>query len=128
MADRVDKTTKRAPRRGIRKAKPTTASSFFEDFDRIVEQQRSDEEKSNRARFLRMRSEDKTYWRVDGTRLFWLTEEQAAERRAEATTMAPAMIQYETRDQECGTPWKEASVEDVDAMMAAGDDIILHGC
>ena len=128
MADRVDKTTKRAPRRGIRKAKPTTAPSFAEDFDRIVEEQRSDEEVRNRARFLRMRAEDKTYWRIDGTRLFWLTEAQAAERRAEATTMAPAMIQYETRDQECGTPWKEASVEDVDAMMAAGEDIILHGC
>jgi len=122
MVDRVAKTTKRAPRRGIRKA------SFAKDFDRTVESLRSDEEVRNRARFLRMRSEGKSYWRVDGNRLFWLTETQAVERRAEATTMVPAMVQYETRDQEYGTAWKEASVEDVEAMMAAGDDIILHGC
>ena len=37
-------------------------------------------------------------------------------------------VDYEDEGQECGTPWKKASVEDIEAMMAAGKGIILHGC
>ena len=34
-----------------------------------------------------MRAAGKDYWHVDGTKLFWLTELEAAERRAETSTV-----------------------------------------
>ena len=98
------------------------------ELPRIMEEQRSEEATRNRDRFLRMRAAGKDYWCVDGTKLFWLTELEAAERRTEASSMVPATIDYEDEGQECGTPWKKASVEDIEAMMEAGKGIMLHGC
>ena len=62
--------------------------SVMKELDRIMEEQRSEEATRNRDRFLRMRAAGKAYWCVDGTKLFWLTELEAAERRTEASTMA----------------------------------------
>jgi hypothetical protein len=89
---------------------------------------KADEGTRNRARFLRMRSEGKTYWLVDQGKLFWLTELEAADRRAEASTMVPAMIDYEDEDQNSGTEWKKASVDEIEGMLAAGKGIVLHNC
>lgn len=104
------------------------AQMLFDKIDATMEELHRGEGARNRARFLRMRAEGKTYWLVDKGKLFWLTELEAADRRAEASTMVPAMIEYEDEDQKRGTEWKKASVDDIEGMLAAGKAIVLHNC
>ena len=53
----------------------------------IVAQELQEEGVRNQIRFTSMRAAGKDYWHVDGTKLFWLTELEAAERRAETSTV-----------------------------------------
>ena len=104
------------------------AQMLVDKIDATMEELHRGEGARNRARFLRMRAEGKTYWLVDQGKLFWLTKLEAADRRAEASTMVPAMIEYEDEDQKRGTEWKKASVDDIEGMLAAGKAIVLHNC
>jgi hypothetical protein len=82
----------------------------------------------NMKRFLERRAEGKAcYTEGDGT-IFWLTEEVLAERIAEGKRLKPATINYEEEGYEYGTPWKQASVVQIEAMLAAGKAIAIRCC
>lgn len=89
---------------------------------------RAAEAKGNMARFLKMRAEGKAYYTAGHGTRFWLTEEGLADRRAEGKTLQPTTVDYEEEGYEYGTPWKQASVGAVDAMLNAGKAIVLRNC
>lgn len=89
---------------------------------------RAKEAAGNRKRFLARCAEGKSYYTAGGTSRFWLTEEGLAERRAEGKDLKPVTVDYEEEGYEYGTPWKKASVAEIEAMLAAGQAIVLHGC
>jgi hypothetical protein len=85
----------------------------------------------NKKRFLELRAQGKGYWECKTVRkggLYWLTDETVAERRAEGLVMEPANINYEEEGYESGTPWKQASVAEVEAMLGAGKVLALRNC
>ena len=86
------------------------------------------EAKGNMARFLKMRAEGKAYYTAGHGTRFWLTEEGLADRRAEGKDLKPAAINYEEEGYEYCTPWKQAPIADIEAMLAAGKPIVLHSC
>ena len=101
---------------------------FLDRLDVEIKKNLDDEASRNRERFLRMRAAGKSYYRVDKTKLFWLTESEAAERRAEASSMVRAKIDYEEEGQGMYTPYKTADVAKIDRMLAAGEQIRLRNC
>ena len=80
----------------------------------------------NNVRFLSARAEGKMAYTLGGGSLFWLTREALAERLAEGQKLKPTTIDYE--DEDSGEKWKKASVEEIEAMLAAGKDLVLHNC
>ena len=101
---------------------------FLNKVDTEIKKNLDFEASRNRERFLRMRAAGKSYYRVDETKLFWLTDSEAAERRAEASSMVPAEIDYEEAGQGMYTPYKTADVAKIDRMLAAGEQIRLRNC
>ena len=101
----------------------------FEGAEQYLVDQDIGDAARNKERFLAMRAEGRAYYTTDGTTRFWLHEGGLAERRAEGLVLVPATIDYEEGDSyECGAPWKQASVVDIEAMLAAGKAIVLLNC
>ena len=105
-----------------------------ETFQRRLEKRKAEEAEcrarraeENKQRFLARRAEGKSLWRLlSGT--YWLTDESVAKDRAQGTQVEPGTVTYTEEGQQAGTPFKKASVAEIEAMLAAGKAIVLHGC
>ena len=92
-----------------------------------VDEMRQEEAQRNLVRFNQMRALGKRYWKRGSGGLFWLTDEELAERRADGETFESAKIDYEPEGYVCGTPYTQASIEAIEGMLNAGQAIQLRG-
>ena len=106
-----------------------------ETFQRRLEKRKAEEAEcrakraeDNKQRFLEHRAEGKSLWRMEFGACRWFTDEGVTEARARGIKCEPGTVTYAEDGQEAGTPFKKASVAEVEAMLAAGKAIVLHGC
>jgi len=93
---------------------------------RTTDETRQEEAKRNLVRFYKMRALGKSYWKGGSGGLFWLDEDELAERRLLGETFEPATIDYEPEGYEHGTPWSKATIEAIEDMINAGEAIQLR--
>lgn len=113
-----------------KRAMASLAAEDAETFQRRFQERearRAQRAEEMKQRFLARRAEGKSLWRmVSGT--YWLTDERVAEARTKGSLVEPGTVTYTEEGQEAGTPSKEASVAEIEAMLAAGKAIVLHSC
>ena len=96
------------------------------DLQGSIDEMRQEEAKRNLKRFFQMRALGKNYWKRGGGGLFWLDDEELAERRASGETFEAAKIDYEPEGYVYGTPYSKASIEEIEGMINACDPIKLR--
>jgi len=94
----------------------------------MIAENLKDEATRNKERFLKQRAAGKSYYTAGGNTRFWLDDESLAERLAEGKDLVPVTVTYNMANCECGEPYKEATVTDIEAMLADGLEIELRNC
>ena len=107
--------------------------TFRQRMDEILQEMNEYEAKANQKRFKDNRAAGKKYYNVEGLdasgKLFWLLPEQAELRsKEEGVTVVESKIDYHDDEWECGKPWKQGTIADIERLLDQNVSIVLHNC